>query len=132
MKRVTGLGGVSFKSENPEKLYEWYERHLGLRREGGGVVSNWRDAEHKEKRGMTVWGIFPRESTYFDPRKAGFMLNYRVDDLDAVLEALGAEGVPIDPHREDYDYGRFTWISDPEGNRIELWQPSQSVGAGEG
>jgi hypothetical protein len=87
MKRVTGLGGVFFKSENPEKLYQWYEQHLGLRREAEGVVFNWRDAADKSKKGMTVWAIFPSETTYFDPSKAPFMLNYRVDDLDALLEA---------------------------------------------
>lgn len=126
MKRVTGFGGVFFKSDNPEKLYEWYEQHLGLRREGEGVVFSWRDAADKNKLGMTVWSIFPRESKYFDPSKTGFMLNYRVDDVDALLELLRAEGVTIDPHREDYDYGRFAWIMDPDGNRIELWEPPKA------
>lgn len=126
MKRVTGLGGVFFKADNPEKLYEWYEHHLGLKREGGGVIFRWRGAEDKKQEGMTVWSIFPRESTYFDPSKAPFMLNYRVENLDAILDALRAEGVTIDPHREDYDYGRFAWILDPEGNRIELWEPSKA------
>ena len=75
------------------------------------------------KPGGTAWSIFPGDTKYFDPSHAGFMVNYRVDDLDALLEALRAEGVWIDPKSEDYDYGRFAWIMDPDGNRIELWEP---------
>lgn len=125
MKRVTGIGGVFFKSDDPEKLYRWYEKHLGVMREpnGQGVAFHWRDADDSEKKGFTAWSIFPRESKYFDPSPAGHMINYRVEDLDALLEVLKEEGVEIDPHREDYDYGRFAWITDPEGNRIELWEP---------
>jgi len=72
---------------------------------------------------MTVWAVFTRESQYFDPSRSAFMINYRVENLDALLETLKREGVEIDPHREDYDYGRFAWIMDPEGNRIEMWEP---------
>ncbi|MBZ5705786.1 MAG: VOC family protein [Acidobacteriia bacterium] len=125
MKRVTGIGGIFFKSENPEKLYQWYEQHLGIRREehGQGASFEWHDAADSQKKGMTVWSIFPRNTKYFDPSRSGFMINYRVDDLDALLQALKEEGVEIDPHREDYNYGRFAWIMDPDGNRIELWEP---------
>jgi len=125
MKRVTGVGGIFFKAENPEKLYEWYEKHLGIKREphGGGAELHWREDENPERRGTTVWALFKKDSKYFDPSHAPFMLNYRVDDLDALLEALKGEGVQIDPKREDYDYGRFAWIIDPEGNKIELWEP---------
>jgi predicted enzyme related to lactoylglutathione lyase len=76
-----------------------------------------------EKKSMTVWSIFPRSTKYFDSSRSGFMINYLVDDLDGLLQALTEEGVEIDPHREDHDYGRFAWIMDPEGNRIELWEP---------
>jgi predicted enzyme related to lactoylglutathione lyase len=76
-----------------------------------------------EKKSMTVWSIFPRSTKYFDPSRSGFMINYLVDDLDGLLQALKEEGVEIDPHREDHDYGRFAWIMDPDGNRIELWEP---------
>ena len=76
---------------------------------------------------MTVWSIFPRDTKYFDPSASPFMINYRVDDLDALLVALQEEGVKIDPHREDCDYGRFAWIMDPDGNRIELWEPPKKV-----
>jgi predicted enzyme related to lactoylglutathione lyase len=124
MKRVTGLGGVFFKAEDPAKLYAWYERHLGIVREPTGAVTfTWRDGETNGRPGTTVWAIFPKDTRYFDPSRARFMLNYRVDNLDALLAVLAEEGVPIDPNREEYDYGKFAWITDPEGNRIELWEP---------
>ena len=123
MARVTGIGGVFFKADDPEKLYQWYEKHLGIKRENGGVVFRWHDVENPEREGATAWAIFRKESKYFDPSRAQGMINYRVDDLDGLLEVLRAEGVQIDPKREDYDYGRFAWIIDPEGNKIELWEP---------
>ena len=122
MGRVTGLGGVFFKADDPKRLSSWYETHLGLKGEDGSVFFHWRERD-ADAAGMTVWSIFPRDSTYFDPSRAPFMLNYRVDDLDALLERLRAEGVTIDDRREDSQYGRFAWVMDPEGNRIELWQP---------
>ncbi|MBZ5570334.1 MAG: VOC family protein [Acidobacteriia bacterium] len=127
MKRVSGIGGIFFKSDDPEKLYQWYEKHLGVVREphGQGAAFHWRDAKNQEKIGLTAWSIFPQQSRYFDPSRASFMINYRVDDLDALLKALKEEGVEVDPHREDYDYGRFAWITDPDGNRIELWEPAR-------
>ena len=124
MKRVTGLGGVFFKAKDPEKLCAWYQRHLGLKREPHGTAVSflWREAKGRGK-GMTVWSLFPRNTRYFRPSRAHFMLNYRVRNLDRLLKLLRREGVWIDPKREDYPYGRFAWIMDPEGNRIELWQP---------
>ena len=97
-----------------------YEKHLGLKREphGQGVSLHWRDPD-----GMTAWALFKKDTKYFNPSQSSFMINYRVDDLDALLAALKEEGVEIDQKREDYDYGRFAWIMDPEGNRIELWEP---------
>jgi catechol 2,3-dioxygenase-like lactoylglutathione lyase family enzyme len=136
MKRVSGIGGIFFKSDDPNKLYQWYETHLGIPRsaDGTGAIFEWREIDDAADKsgaakgdepnaGMTVWSIFPRSSKYFDPSHSGFMINYRVHDLDALLAALKEEGVEIDPHREDYEYGRFAWIMDPEGNRIELWEP---------
>jgi predicted enzyme related to lactoylglutathione lyase len=82
------------------------------------VSLHWRDPD-----GMTAWALFKKDTKYFNPSQSSFMINYRVDDLDALLAALKEEGVEIDPKREDYDYGRFAWIMDPEGNRIELWEP---------
>jgi predicted enzyme related to lactoylglutathione lyase len=128
MKRVTGLGGVFFKAEDPNKLAAWYEEHLGIKCETGSTFSSfpWRDSQDPEKEGLTVWALFPRQSNYFDPSNANFMLNYRVDNLDSVLEALRAEGVTVDPKIENTEYGRFGWIMDPEGNRVELWEPPKT------
>ena len=122
MGRVTGLGGVFFKAADPERLYTWYENHLGLKREEGGVYFRWREKDGSAV-GKTVWAIFKNDTRYFDPSAAPFMLNYRVDDLDALLERLRAGGVQIDEKREEGEYGRFAWLIDPEGNRIELWEP---------
>jgi catechol 2,3-dioxygenase-like lactoylglutathione lyase family enzyme len=123
MRRVTGIGGVFFKAKDPERLYDWYERHLGIKRaEGGwGVAFKWKD-DH-EGDGQTAWAIFKAESKYFDPSPAPFMLNFRVDNLDALLAVLKEEGVEIDPHRDSAEYGKFAWVYDPEGNKIELWEP---------
>ena len=123
MRRVTGLGGVFFKAKDPEALYQWYEKHLGIQRDahGGGAVFSWKDDADAE--GVTAWAIFKQDTKYFEPSAQPFMLNYRVENLDALLESLKAEGVWIDPKREDYAYGKFAWIMDPEGNRIELWEP---------
>ena len=128
MQRVTGIGGVFFKADDPEKMYQWYEKHLGIARKDGYVGFWWREDEKPEERGMTTWSIFKKNSSYFDPSRANFMINYRVDNLDALLEALKAEGVEIDPKREDHEFGRFAWIIDPEGNRIELWEPPKNEG----
>jgi catechol 2,3-dioxygenase-like lactoylglutathione lyase family enzyme len=128
MERVTGIGGVFFTSKDPERLFAWYEKHLGLKRDAasGGASVLFRCRDDHEGSGMTVWSIFPDETTYFRPSQARFMINYRVADLDALLEVLRQEGVEIDPKREDYDYGRFAWIMDPDGNRIELWEPPKA------
>jgi catechol 2,3-dioxygenase-like lactoylglutathione lyase family enzyme len=125
MPRVIGLGGVFFKSTDPKNLYAWYERHLGIKqhKEGAGVMFPWRRPEDPSSEAFTSWAIFPRDTKYFGPTTASFMFNYQVEDLDALLEVLRAEGVTIDPKREDCDYGRFAWIIDPDGNRIELWEP---------
>jgi catechol 2,3-dioxygenase-like lactoylglutathione lyase family enzyme len=130
MRRVTGIGGIFFKSENAQQLYDWYERHLGIQREpnGCGAAFRWRELQATDGtepglEACTTWSIFPHTTKYFGASKAGFMVNYRVDNLDALLEDLKKSGVEIDPHREDYDYGRFAWITDPDGNRMELWEP---------
>jgi catechol 2,3-dioxygenase-like lactoylglutathione lyase family enzyme len=122
MGRVTGLGGVFFKAQDPERMYDWYARHLGLKREAGGVMFRWREPD-RDAEGQTVWALFKKDTKYFDPGPAPFMLNYRVDDLDALLARLRDEGVTVDERREDSEYGRFAWVTDPEGNRVELWEP---------
>src|SRR5438270_14069353 len=112
MGRVPGLGGVFFKASDPDRLYNWYESHLGLKREEGGVFFRWREPDGS-KSGMTVWSLFKRDSAYFNPSTAPFMLNYRVDNLDALLQKLRAAGVQVDDRREDSEFGRFAWIMDP-------------------
>jgi len=125
MERVTGIGGIFFKSDDPAKLCRWYQKHLGIQAEPPhGTMFEWKQNDGRP--GGTAWSIFPRDTKYFDPSRVPFMVNYRVDDLDALLEALRAEGVWIDPKREDSDYGRFAWIMDPDGNRIELWEPPKN------
>jgi predicted enzyme related to lactoylglutathione lyase len=123
-RRVTGIGGVFFKAKDPGPLSAWYQRHLGVPVDANNsAMFHWRDDQRPDDRGMTVWAAFPDDTDYFGEDPKPFMINYRVDDLDAVLEALRSEGVWIDDHREEYEYGRFAWIADPEGNRIELWEP---------
>lgn len=119
--RVLGIGGIFFKSANQKQMREWYGEHLGLTNKGGSVMMPWREKDNPEKEHVTVWTVFPASTTYFEP---AFMVNYIVDDLDALLERLQQEGVKIDPKRQDADYGRFAWIYDPDGNKIELWQPA--------
>ena len=121
--RILGIGGIFFKSANQQATREWYGKHLGLEDKGGGVMMPWREKDHPENEHVTVWSVFPGNTKYFDPSQASFMVNYVVDDLDALLERLQKEGVKIDPKRQDADYGRFAWIYDPDGNKIELWQP---------
>jgi predicted enzyme related to lactoylglutathione lyase len=124
MKRVVGIGGVFFKAENPEALSKWYQEHLGVPGgQGGPAMFHWRRDDAPEQRELTVWSPFKKDTTYFEPSRAPFMINYVVDDLDAVLAALRAEGVTVDDKIQDEGYGRFGWAMDPEGNRIELWQP---------
>jgi catechol 2,3-dioxygenase-like lactoylglutathione lyase family enzyme len=124
MAKVTGIGGVFFKSSNPEQLYGWYEKHLGLERSpGAGVIFRWHDGNDQERLRTTVWSLFPSDTDYFGATNPAFMVNYIVDDLDGLLEALDRQGASIDPRREDSEYGRFAWVTDPEGNRIELWEP---------
>ncbi len=127
MKRVTGIGGIFFKANDPDALRKWYGDHLGIESEGdSGAMFSWREAENPEQEGFTTWSAFPADTRYFDPSKAPFMINYRVADLDLLLQQLRDEGVEVDPRIEEYEYGRFAWIMDPEGNRIELWEPPAS------
>ena len=125
--RVTGLGGVFFKSKDPKGLQAWYEEHLRLPKDDNGYnVFRWRPEGKPEEEAYTVWSLFAKDTTYFDPSAAPFMVNYRVDDLDAILERLRAAGVTVDDKVEEHEYGRFGWIMDPEGHRIELWEPPKA------
>jgi catechol 2,3-dioxygenase-like lactoylglutathione lyase family enzyme len=125
MKRVTGLGGFFLKCKDPEASRAWYGRHLGIPFDPsyGGWSFEWRDAAQPERKGTTAFTFFPANTGYLGSGPAPFMCNFRVDDLDALLAALASEGVRIDPKREDTEYGKFAWIYDPDGQKIELWEP---------
>jgi catechol 2,3-dioxygenase-like lactoylglutathione lyase family enzyme len=126
--RISGIGGIFFKAKDPDGLTQWYRSHLGIPVDEHGIAKfAWREDEHPATRALTVWAPFPDDTEYFGRASSQFMINYRVRDLDAVLAALREEGVWIDERREDSSYGRFAWIADPEGNRIELWQPPKEV-----
>jgi predicted enzyme related to lactoylglutathione lyase len=117
MAQVTGIGGAFLRSKDPEALYAWYEQHLGLKRENGCFTF-----EAATQRAAAVVAFFPEKSDYF-PVAQPAMLNLHVDELDALLDALSAAGVNVDPKRDRYDFGDFGWFTDPDGNRVELWQP---------
>ncbi len=128
MKRVTGLGGVFFKVKDPKKIGEWYEKHLGIKsEEWGGSIFKWHELNNTDKVATTTWGPFKDDTKYFKPGKKDYMFNYRVHDLDALLKALEEEGVEIVGEVQEYEYGKFGWIMDPEGNKIELWEPVDGV-----
>ncbi|MBE98849.1 MAG: hydroxyacid dehydrogenase [Flavobacterium sp.] len=120
-KKVTGIGGFFFKSENPEVLKEWYNKHLGLNTDNYGCTFWWID--ENGKKASTQWSPFAADTKYFEPSQKQYMQNFRVHNLDALLEKLQQEGVTIVGEPESYDYGKFAWITDPEGNKIELWEP---------
>ena len=123
MKRVTGLGGIFFKTKNPQQTKEWYQKHLGLPTDDYGATFEWRDAENPEEKGSTVWSPFKEDTQYFAPSQKDFMINYRVENLEALVEVLKSEGVTILNEIETYDYGKFVHILDIDSNKIELWQP---------
>jgi len=124
MTRVTGIGGIFFKARDPAALRAWYRTHLGIDvQEWGGFAFRWNDAALPDREGVTVWSVFPAESRYFDPSVAPFMVNYRVADLVRVLADLRAEGCVVDDRTDESEHGRFGWVMDPEGNRLELWEP---------
>lgn len=127
MKRVTGIGGVFFKSEDPERSKAWYKKHLGIESGQYGGVFEWRHAAEKEKKGYTAWGPFKKDTKYFDPSEREFMINYRVANLEKLLESLREEGVQVVGEIEEYEYGKFGWIIDPDGTKIELWEPKDIV-----
>jgi predicted enzyme related to lactoylglutathione lyase len=124
MARITGIGGVFFKSTGDHTaLAEWYRKHLGLTlEEWGGAILKWPDDKASDQ-GLTVWHVAGRDSQWFSPSKSSFMINYRVDNLGELLEQLGAEGVEVVKGPESHENGTFAWIMDPDGNKVELWEP---------
>jgi predicted enzyme related to lactoylglutathione lyase len=123
MERAVGVGGIFFRAKDPLALAEWYREHLGIPVEAGQTFGPLKSLGPDE---MTVWATFPVDTPYFGT-PSPFMVNYRVRDLDAMLAQLRAAGAKVDDKVEDYDYGRFGWATDPEGNRFELWQPLASA-----
>lgn len=126
MKRVTGIGGIFFKAKDPQALGAWYRKHLGINvLDWGGAAFVWRGDHNPEGIGTTIWSPFAADTQYFAPSDAPFMINYRVDDLHALLAVLRAEGVQVDEKTEESEFGKFGWVIDPEGNKLELWQPPE-------
>lgn len=122
MKKVVGIGGVFFRCEDPAAMREWYRDKLGLPADENGAVFRWRRHDN-DRPGYTVWSPFDDDTDYFDPSDSDFMFNFIVDDLDGMLEQLRAAGVEVVGDVQEFEYGRFGWILDPDGNKIELWEP---------
>ena len=124
MARVTGVGGIFFKSKGDNAaLTAWYRKHLGMQTENwGGAILKWPD-DKAEDQGLTVWNVAERDSQWFSPSNASFMVNYRVDNLGEMLEQLRAGGVEVIGGPESHENGKFAWIMDPDGNKVELWEP---------
>jgi len=124
LRRVTGIGGFFFRSEDPGQLMTWYHKHLGIKPDPfGGWAFKWREKRRTQRVGYTVFSPFKQDTNYFEPSEKQFMFNFRVADLHALLTQLRREGVHVIDKIEDTPYGRFGWIIDPEGNKIELWEP---------
>jgi len=124
MRRVTGIGGVFLKAKDPKALGAWYKKHLGIDvQDWGGATFQWQTAEHPNPDGVTVWSLFPADTAYFNPSTSPFMVNYRVEDLHALLNVLREEGCTVDEKTEESEFGKFGWVMDPEGHRVELWEP---------
>jgi len=124
MKRVTGIGGVFLKAKDAPALRAWYKTHLGVDVQAwGGAAFSWADADGRPTGGTTVWSVASSDSDQFAPSSAAFMVNYRVDDLLALVDALKSEGCNVLDRIDDSEYGKFAWVIDPEGNKVELWQP---------
>jgi len=123
--RVTGIGGLFFKTDDPQKTKDWYQQHLGFNTDQWGCTFWWKDNEGNKA--STQWSPFKSDTNYFEPSKKDFMFNYRVENLVELLQELEKEGVTIVGKMEEYDYGKFGWILDGDGNKIELWEPKDDV-----
>lgn len=123
MKRVTGIGGIFFKCKDPKAINEWYKKHLGFDTNDYGANFQWGEGSESAQKGQTQWGPFAENTKYFSPSNKDFMINYRVENLQALVAELKKEGVTILDEIESYDYGKFVHILDIEDNKIELWEP---------
>lgn len=128
MQRITGIGGIFFKAQNPTQLQEWYRAYLGIEPQPDGTpVLFWRERENPDALGSTVWAPFPADTDYFGASGQPFMFNYRVRNLEAMLEQLRAAGATVDENIHEMEFGKFGWATDPEGNRFELWEPAEGL-----
>jgi predicted enzyme related to lactoylglutathione lyase len=123
MKKVTGIGGIFFKCKDTNKISQWYQKHLGLNTNDYGATFEWYEADDNTKKGQTQWSPFTETTKYFEPSTKDFMINYRVDNLEALVGELKKEDVTVLDTIEAYDYGKFVHILDIEGNKIQLWEP---------
>ena len=127
MKRVTGIGGIFFKTKNPQQVKDWYKKHLGFDTDQYGTNFEWNQSDSPDKKGFTQWSPFKDDTTYFAPSDQDYMINYRVENIELLVEELKKEGVTILDDIETYDYGKFVHIQDVEGKKIELWEPNDEV-----
>ena len=124
MKRVTGIGGIFFKTKDPAAMRSWYQKHLGIDvQDWGGAAFRWADADGNPTAGTTIWNVSDGSGNYFGPSTSSFMINYRVEDLHALILALRMEGCNLLDKTEESEYRKFGWVIDPEGNKVELWEP---------
>jgi lactoylglutathione lyase len=124
MRKVTGIGGIFFKCADPKQMNEWYANHLGLPVTDWGAMFAWREADNPDETGYTIWSTFPADTTHFDPSKKDFMINYRVENIEDLVRDLKNDNVTVLDDITDSEYGKFVHILDPEGNCIELVEPS--------
>ena len=123
MKKVTGVGGIFFKCKDPKKMIEWYQKNLGLTTNPYGATFEWYEGDDSTKKAQTQWTPFSETTKYFEPSTKDFMINYRVDNLEALVEQFKKDGVTIVDLIESFDYGKFVHILDAEGNKVQLWEP---------
>jgi len=123
MKKVTGIGGIFFKCKDPNAVKDWYKNNLGLETSPWGAKFEWRLADDPSKEGATAWTPFSETTKHFEPSTKDFMINYRVENMDALVEDLKKNGVKVLDDIQDSDFGKFVHILDLEGNKIELWEP---------
>ena len=126
-RKVTGIGGIFFKCDNPEDIRKWYADHLGFNTDQYGTSFEFRHADEPEKKGYSVWSTFAKNTNYFGPANKEFMVNFRVENLAWLLEELKKEGIEQVGEMQEYEYGKFAHIMDPEGNKIELWEANDTV-----
>ena len=128
MKRAIGIGGIFIKSKDPKKLSEWYKKHLGVNlTDWGGAVFNWEEQAKASKNGATIWSVFPDDSDYFDPSDQKVMINYVVENAEELAKVLKEEGVELVGELTTSPQGKFFWVLDPEGRKVELWEPNPEM-----